>query len=108
MTQPQPYALILTPPARRVLTDRLPEGVATAVIDFLTTALITEPCRVGQPLRGDLAVRMLRQYDQIGRLEPDRVDVWRRIGERDASCRHPPGGSRIKAPNDREGERDGR
>ena len=55
MTQPPPYELVLTPPARRALTDRLPEAVATAVIDFLTTALITEPRRVGRPLRGDLA-----------------------------------------------------
>lgn len=55
MTQPQPYELVLTRPARRALTDRLPEAVATAVIDFLTTALITEPRRVGKPLRGDLA-----------------------------------------------------
>ena len=55
MTQPQPYELLLTPPARRALTDRLHEAVATAVIDFLTTALIAEPRRVGKPLRGDLA-----------------------------------------------------
>jgi len=55
VTQPQPYELVLTPPARRALTDRLPEAVATAVIDFLTTALIAEPRRVGKPLRGDLA-----------------------------------------------------
>lgn len=55
MTQPPPYELVLTPPARRALTDRLPEAVATAVIDFLTTALIAEPRRVGKPLRGDLA-----------------------------------------------------
>ena len=55
MTQPQPYELVLTPPARRALTDRLPEAVATAVIDFLTTALIAAPRRVGKPLRGDLA-----------------------------------------------------
>jgi len=55
VTEPQPYELVLTPPARRALTDRLPEAVATAVIDFLTTALITEPRRVGKTLRGDLA-----------------------------------------------------
>lgn len=55
MTQPQPYELVLTPPGRRVLTDRLPEAVAIAVIDFLTTALIAEPRRVGKPLRVDLA-----------------------------------------------------
>jgi mRNA interferase RelE/StbE len=49
------YDLVLTPPARRALTDRLPEAVATAVIDFLTTALVQQPRRVGKPLRGDLA-----------------------------------------------------
>ena len=55
MTQQEPYELVLTPPARRALTDRLPEAVATAVIDFLTTALVENPRRVGKPLRGDLA-----------------------------------------------------
>ena len=55
MTQPQPYELVLTPPARRAPTDRLPEAVATAVIDFLTTTVIAAPRRVGKPLRGDLA-----------------------------------------------------
>jgi len=49
------YELILTPPTRRELTERLPEAVATAVINFLTTALVREPRRVGKPLRGDLA-----------------------------------------------------
>jgi len=49
------YDLVLTPPARRALTERLPEAVAAAVIDFLTTTLITEPRRVGKPLRGELA-----------------------------------------------------
>jgi mRNA interferase RelE/StbE len=48
------YELVLTPPARRALTNRLPELVAAAVIDFLTTALVTEPRRVGKPLRGEL------------------------------------------------------
>lgn len=49
------WELVLTAPARRALTDRLPEAVATAVIDFLTSALVQEPRRVGKPLRGDLA-----------------------------------------------------
>lgn len=48
------YDLVLTPPARRALADVLPEAVAAAVIDFLTTAIIQEPRRVGKPLRGDL------------------------------------------------------
>ena len=49
------YELVLTPPARRALTDQLPGAVATAVIEFITTALVDGPRRVGKPLRGDLA-----------------------------------------------------
>lgn len=49
------FDLVLTPPARRAIAYRLPEPVAAAVIDFLTTALVENPYRVGQPLRGDLA-----------------------------------------------------
>lgn len=55
MTDPDEYELVLTPPARRALTDRLPEAVAAAVVAFLTTALVHEPRGVGKPLRGELA-----------------------------------------------------
>ena len=48
------YELVLTPPGRRAITDRLPEAVAAAVVDFLTTSLVAEPKRVGKPLRNDL------------------------------------------------------
>jgi mRNA interferase RelE/StbE len=54
VTADDEYELVLTPPARGALTNRLPEPVAAAVIDFLTTALVTEPRRVGKPLRGEL------------------------------------------------------
>jgi mRNA interferase RelE/StbE len=49
------YELVLTPPARRALTGKLPEPVAAAVMEFLTTSLIRQPYRVGKPLRDDLA-----------------------------------------------------
>jgi mRNA interferase RelE/StbE len=49
------YELVLTPPARRAVTAKLPEPVAAAVIEFLTTALVSQPHRVGKPLRDDLA-----------------------------------------------------
>jgi mRNA-degrading endonuclease RelE of RelBE toxin-antitoxin system len=55
VSQHDEYELVLTPPARRALTERLPEAVATAVIEFLTTALVSQPRRVGKPLRGELA-----------------------------------------------------
>jgi len=49
------YELVLTPPARRALTARLPGPVVAAVIEFLTTALVRQPHRVGKSLRDDLA-----------------------------------------------------
>ena len=48
------YELVLAPPARRALTDVLPEPVAAAAIEFLTTSLISNPHRIGKPLRFDL------------------------------------------------------
>jgi mRNA interferase RelE/StbE len=45
------YELVVTPPA---LAGKLPEAVAAAVIEFLTTTLIQQPTRVGKPLRDDL------------------------------------------------------
>jgi mRNA interferase RelE/StbE len=55
MTDGSSYELVLTPPAVRAIQSGLPEGVAAAVIEFLTCALIDKPRRVGKPLRGDLA-----------------------------------------------------
>ena len=55
MSQDEPYELVLTPPAQRAPTGKLPEAVAVAVIEFLTTALIRQPARAGKPLRDDLA-----------------------------------------------------
>lgn len=49
------YELVITPPARRAIAEQLPEDIAAAVINFLTTALVTNPRRVGKPLRGDLS-----------------------------------------------------
>ena len=50
-----PYELVLTPPAIRAVQSGLPEGIAVAVIEFLTGALVENPHRVGKQLRGDLA-----------------------------------------------------
>ncbi|MFP5253382.1 MAG: type II toxin-antitoxin system RelE family toxin [Actinomycetes bacterium] len=48
------YELVLTPPAIRAIQTGLPEGVASAVIEFITGALVENPHRVGKQLRGDL------------------------------------------------------
>ena len=49
------YELVLTPPAIRAVQSGQPEGIAAAVIEFLTGALVENPQRVGKQLRGDLA-----------------------------------------------------
>ena len=53
MTEPA-FEIVLTPPARRAIAEELPKAVAAAVIDFITTALLENPRRVGKPLRNDL------------------------------------------------------
>jgi len=55
LSSQQPYELVVTPPAQRAIASKLPEAIAVAVIDFLTTALIENPQRVGKQLRDDLA-----------------------------------------------------
>ena len=55
MTDPANHDLVLTPPAQRAIAEKLPEAVAMAAIDFLTTALVADSHRVGKPLRDDLA-----------------------------------------------------
>lgn len=52
---PEPFKLVLTPPAVRAIQSTLPEAVAAAAIEFLTGALIDNPRRVGKELRGELA-----------------------------------------------------
>lgn len=55
MSAGEEYELLVTPPAARALAEGLPEAVATAVIEFLTTALVREPRRVGKPLQRELS-----------------------------------------------------
>jgi hypothetical protein len=50
---PDELELVVTPPAGPALSSRLPEPVASAVIEFLTTALVKAPLRVDEPLRAD-------------------------------------------------------
>lgn len=47
------WTLDVAPSAARAL-DRLPERVATAVIEFMTGPLIDEPERVGRPTKNEL------------------------------------------------------
>lgn len=49
-TNPSPYQLRITRPAARALAGRIPEKIATAVSEFLTTVLAGNPHRVGKQL----------------------------------------------------------
>ncbi|HEY6501776.1 MAG TPA: type II toxin-antitoxin system RelE/ParE family toxin [Streptosporangiaceae bacterium] len=51
---PEPYELGLTRPARRAISDLLPEDVATAAIEFITGPLLAAPKLVGKPLQDKL------------------------------------------------------
>ena len=91
MTEEDGWELVLTAPARGTLAEGLPEAVATAVIDMLTTALVREPLRIGKPLRGELAgIWSARRgtYRILYRLvEPQREVVVLRIEHRGDVCR---------------------
>ncbi len=55
MSPPARYELVLTPPAQRAISSKLPEAVAAAVINFVATALLENPHRVGKQLSGELS-----------------------------------------------------
>lgn len=89
----QRFELVLTPPARRAIQQRLPESVAAAVVEFLTGALIDNPHRVGKSLRGQLVgIHSARRgtYRVLYRIdERDREVVVLRIEHRrDVYGRH--------------------
>ena len=49
------YEIRFQPAARRAISERLPESVAAAVLEFCEAALAINPHRVGKPLFGPLA-----------------------------------------------------
>lgn len=51
------FELVISPTARRQLTERLPESVAFAAYDFLIGPLLENPHRVGKRLRPPLEDR---------------------------------------------------
>ena len=87
------YEIAFTAPARRALR-RLPEKVATAVVEFLYGSLAANPHRVGKPLQLRLAglysarrgdYRIIYRIDtDVNRVEvvaiEHRADVYRSRG----------------------------
>lgn len=53
----QRYELVISPTARRQLTERLPESVAFAAYEFIVGPLLDNPQRVGKRLRPPLEDR---------------------------------------------------
>ena len=49
------FQIRFQPAARRAISQRLPEVVAAAVLEFCESALAVNPHRVGKPLFGPLA-----------------------------------------------------
>lgn len=52
---PGPYELGMARPARRAISQSLPEQVAAAAVEFITGPLLDNPRRIGKPLREELA-----------------------------------------------------
>lgn len=79
-----PYAVFLSPGARRSLETRLPLAVASAVWEFISGPLAEDPHRVGKPLLEPLkglwsarrgAYRVLYRIDDSERLiRVERID----------------------------------
>lgn len=53
MTRPDAFELRVAGPAQRQL-ERLPEGTAAAIVEFMLTALVDNPHRVGGRLQREL------------------------------------------------------
>ena len=52
------YVLRTTPTVRRALSETLPEAVAAAAYEFMTSPLLADPCRVGKRLLPPLDDRL--------------------------------------------------
>jgi mRNA interferase RelE/StbE len=84
--EPVPYALRTTPTVRRALAERLPEAVAAAAYEFITSPLLAQPHRVGKRLLPPLDDRFSARrgtYRVIYRIDDDaRVVTVVDIGHR--------------------------
>jgi mRNA-degrading endonuclease RelE of RelBE toxin-antitoxin system len=88
----EPYELGMTRPARRAISELLPEDAAAAAVEFITGPLLEAPFRVGKPLRGKLAgihsARLGTQWRVLYRIhESKRVVVVQDIQHRSDAYR---------------------
>jgi len=82
----------MTRPARRAISELLPEDVAAAAVDFITGSLLAAPYRAGKPLRNELAgfhsARLGTQWRVLYRIdESKRVVIVQDIQSRGTAYR---------------------
>ncbi len=78
----KPWQLLVAPAAERSLS-RLPEGVATAIVEFILGPLLDEPRRVGKPLQRELADYWSARRGRLPRRLPARQGIGHRAGRAD-------------------------
>ena len=88
----EPYELGMTRPARRAISELLPQDVAAAAVEFITGPLLEAPYRVGKPLRDKLtgfhSARLGTQWRILYRIdESKRVVVVQDIQHRSDAYR---------------------
>lgn len=88
-----PYELGMARPARRAISETLPEDVATAAVEFITSPLLEIPRRIGKPLRDELtglySARLGTQWRVVYRIdESKRTVIVEDIQHRSTAYRH--------------------
>jgi mRNA interferase RelE/StbE len=83
----------MTRPTRRAISELLPEDVAAAAVDFITSPLLEASYRVGKPLRNELtgfrSARLGTQWRILYRIdESKRVVIVQDIQPRGTAYRH--------------------
>jgi mRNA interferase RelE/StbE len=75
----EPFELGLARPARRAISELLPEDVAAAAVEFITGPLLEAPYRVGKPLRDKLegvhSARLGTQWRVVYRIDESKRAV---------------------------------
>jgi mRNA interferase RelE/StbE len=83
----------MTRPARRAISELLPEDVAAAAVGFITGPLLVAPYRVGKPLRDALSgfhtARLGTQWRVLYRVDESKhAVIVQDIQRRSAAYRH--------------------
>jgi mRNA interferase RelE/StbE len=74
-----PYELGMARPARRAISELLPEDVASAAVELITGPLLEIPYRIGKPLRAELtgfdSARLGTQWRVVYRIDESKHTI---------------------------------